>query len=130
MPSSPGFELAPGKEPAPTSNSETPGASIELVFDSSILLWVTGKISTFGTLAQRGLAGNDKPDQPKRRTRHVFVALRVNDQILERPGVLLDWVQQPLGNWVAQVAYVADDQGTLVVAWCDSEQLTPVPHRG
>lgn len=84
----------------------------------------------FGTLAQRGVASDHRPDQPKRRTRHVFVALQVDGQILERPGVLLDWIQQPLGDWVAQVAYVADDNGTLIVAWCTAEQLTPVPQLG
>jgi hypothetical protein len=25
------------------------------------------------------------------------------------------------------VAYVADEDGTLVVAWCAADQLTPVP---
>ena len=89
---------------------------------------MTGKISMFGSLAQRGLAGDrtQRDGQPRRRVRHVFVALRVSDDILERPGVLLDWVQQPRG-WVARVAYVADEEGTLVVAWFAAEQLTPVP---
>ena len=89
---------------------------------------MTGKISMFGSLAQRGLAGDRDAQaaQPRRRIRHVFVALRVGDDILERPGVLLDWVQEPLG-WIARVAYVADEEGTLVVAWFAAEQLTPVP---
>ncbi len=89
---------------------------------------MTGKISMFGSLAQRGLAGDaeSRGARPRRRTRHVFVALRVDDQILERPGVLLDWVQEARG-WTARVAYVADEQGTLVVAWVEAEQLTPVP---
>lgn len=82
----------------------------------------------FGTLAQRGVAGHH--DQaarpPRRRTRHVFVALRVEDQILERPGVLLDWVRQPQG-WIARVAYVADEDGTLIVSWFGADRLTPVP---
>lgn len=81
----------------------------------------------FGSLAQRGVAANSDPTpRTKRRTRHVFVALRVSDQILERPGVLLDWVQKPHG-WIARVAYVADEEGTLVVAWVEADQLTPVP---
>ena len=50
----------------------------------------------------------------------------MEDAILERPGVLLDWVQEPRG-WVARVAYVADEEGTLVVAWFAAAQLTPVP---
>jgi hypothetical protein len=89
---------------------------------------MTGKISMFGTLAQRGLAGDHEAQErrPRRRIRHVFVALRVDDEILERPGVLLDWVQEPRG-WVARVAYVADEEGTLVVAWFAAAQLTPVP---
>ncbi len=90
---------------------------------------VTGKISMFGTLESRGVAGDrDRGgvQQRKRRIRHVFVALRVDDVIIERPGVLLDWVQQPQG-WTARVAYVADDEGTLVVAWFAAAQLTPVP---
>lgn len=82
----------------------------------------------FGSLAQRGVAGGagSQGTPTRRRTRHVFVTLRVVDQIHERPGVLLDWVQQPHG-WTARVAYVADDQGTLVVAWFDAAELTPVP---
>ncbi|HYP44264.1 MAG TPA: hypothetical protein VEQ66_03590 [Propionibacteriaceae bacterium] len=89
---------------------------------------MTGKISMFGSLAQRGLAGDvdAQPARPRRRTRHVFVALRVDDRILERPGVLLDWLQENRG-WIARVAYVADEEGTLVVAWFEAEQLTPVP---
>jgi hypothetical protein len=89
---------------------------------------MTGKISMFGSLAQRGLAGDHETRAavPRRRIRHVFVALQVKDEILERPGVLLDWVQEPQG-WVARVAYVADEEGTLVVTWCAAEQLTPVP---
>lgn len=89
---------------------------------------MTGKISMFGSLAQRGIAGDqDRRDAlPRRRTRHVFVTLRVDDQIHERPGVLLDWVQRA-GGWSAQVAYVADEDGTLVVAWFAADQLTPVP---
>jgi hypothetical protein len=89
---------------------------------------MTGKISMFGSLAQRGLAGDREAGrgQPRRRIRHVFVALRVGDEILERPGVLLDWVREPQG-WVARVAYAADDDGTLVVAWFPARQLTPVP---
>lgn len=88
---------------------------------------MTGKISMFGSLAQRGLAGDDEHSaRPRRRTRHVFVALRVEDRILERPGVLLDWLQETRG-WVARVAYVADEEGTLVVAWFEADQLTPVP---
>lgn len=89
---------------------------------------MTGKISMFGSLAQRGLAGDREVSaaRPRRRIRHVFVALRVQDEIRERPGVLLDWVQEPRG-WIARVAYVADEDGTLVVAWFDAEQLTPVP---
>jgi hypothetical protein len=91
---------------------------------------MTGKISMFGTLAQRGLAGDrEREDRPRRRVRHVFVALRQGDEILERPGVLLDWVQETRG-WIARVAYVADDEGTLVVAWFEAEQLTPVPELG
>lgn len=82
----------------------------------------------FGSLAQRGVAGDGEArgTRPRRRTRHVFVALHAGDQIHERPGVLLDWVQQPRG-WTARVAYVADDQGTLVVAWFEAAELTPVP---
>ena len=89
---------------------------------------MTGKISMFGSLAQRGLAGDQEvlAARTRRRIRHVFVALRVDDQIRERPCVLLDWVQEPRG-WIARVAYVADEDGTLVVAWFDAEQLTPVP---
>jgi len=89
---------------------------------------MTGKISTFGSLEQRGLAGDRErqAEQPRRRIRHVFVTLRVADAILERPGVLLDWVQEPTG-WIARVAYVADEEGTLVVAWVAAQQLTPVP---
>jgi hypothetical protein len=89
---------------------------------------MTGKISMFGSLAQRGLAGDrERRDQrPKRRIRHVFVTIRDREEILERPGVLLDWVQEPRG-WLARVAYVADEDGTLVVAWFAAEQLTPVP---
>jgi hypothetical protein len=87
---------------------------------------MTGKISMFGSLAQRGLAGEAQECRTRRRIRHVFVALRVDDEILERPGVLLDWVQEPRG-WVARVAYVADEEGTLVVAWFAAAQLTPVP---
>jgi hypothetical protein len=89
---------------------------------------MTGKISMFGSLAQRGLAGDHEAQQgrPRRRVRHVFVALSVDGAILERPGVLLDWVLEPRG-WVARVAYVADEEGTLVVAWFDATQLTPVP---
>jgi hypothetical protein len=89
---------------------------------------MTGKISMFGSLAQRGLAGDQKTQErpPRRRIRHVFVALQVDGAILERPGVLLDWVQEPRG-WVARVAYVADEEGTLVVAWFIAAQLTPVP---
>lgn len=88
---------------------------------------MTGKISMFGTLAQRGVAGDNEvpPDQPRRRTRLVLVAIHVHNQILERPGVLLDWAQQPLG-WTARVAYVADEEGTLIVAWFPADQLTPV----
>jgi hypothetical protein len=89
---------------------------------------VTGKISMFGSLAQRGVAGDhdQAAPPPRRRIRHVFVALRVQDQILERPGVLLDWVQEP-GGWIARVAYVADEEGTLVVSWFAADRLTPVP---
>jgi len=89
---------------------------------------VTGKISMFGSLAQRGLAGASEAaaGRPRRRIRHVFVTLRVADEIHERPGVLLDWVQEPRG-WTARVAYVSDEQGTLIVAWFDAAQLTPVP---
>lgn len=89
---------------------------------------MTGKISMFGSLAQRGLAGDrdSQESRPRRRIRHVFVALRVGDEILERPGVLLDWVQEPKG-WMARVAYVADEDGTLIVAWFAAQQLTPVP---
>jgi hypothetical protein len=89
---------------------------------------MTGKISMFGSLAQRGLAGDQEAQErrPRRRIRHVFVALQMEDAILERPGVLLDWVQEPSG-WVARVAYVADEEGTLVVAWFAAAQLTPVP---
>jgi hypothetical protein len=88
---------------------------------------MTGKISMFGTLAQRGLAGDrEREDRPRRRVRHVFVALRVGNEILERPGVLLEWVRQTSG-WVGRVAYLADEDGTLVVAWFAAEQLTPVP---
>lgn len=96
--------------------------------NESYAVRVTGKISMFGSLAQRGVAGdgNVRETRPRRRTRHVFVTLQVNDQIHERPGVLLDWVQRPRG-WTARVAYVADDQGTLVVAWFEAAELTPVP---
>lgn len=88
---------------------------------------MTRKISMFGSLAQRGVAGDsDASANPKRRVRHVFVTIRLEDRILERPGVLLDWAQQPRG-WVGRVAYVADEDGTLVVAWVDAAQLTPVP---
>ena len=89
---------------------------------------MTGKISMFGSLAQRGVAGDRAPrsDLPRRRIRHVFVTLPVEGKVLERPGVLLDWVQETQG-WIARVAYVADEEGTLVVAWFDAEQLTPVP---
>jgi len=82
----------------------------------------------FGSLAQRGVAGErvEAPPRPRRRIRHVFVALRVEGEILERPGVLLDWVQEPRG-WIARVAYVADEDGTLVVAWVAADHLTPVP---
>ncbi len=92
------------------------------------LILVTGKISMFGSLAQRGIVGGEESltSRPKQRTRHVFVAMRVQDEILERPGVLLDWAREPRG-WIARVAYVADEEGTLIVAWFDSEQLTPVP---
>ena len=92
---------------------------------------MTGKISMFGSLAQRRLAGDRAPGsaKPRRRIRHVFVALPVDGKVLERPGVLLDWVQEPQG-WIARVAYVADEEGTLVVAWVDAEQLTPVPEVG
>lgn len=92
---------------------------------------MTGKISMFGSLAQRGLAGDRarSPAAPRRRVRHVFVALPVDGKVLERPGVLLDWVQETRG-WIARVAYVADEEGTLVVAWFDAEQLTPVPEVG
>jgi len=89
---------------------------------------MTGKISMFGSLAQRGLAGDRelRSEQPRRRIRHVFVTLRVDDAVLERPGVLLDWVQEPQG-WIARVAYVADEEGTLVVAWFAAQHLTPIP---
>jgi hypothetical protein len=89
---------------------------------------MTGKISMFGSLAQRGLAGDRdaRAGRPRRRIRHVFVTLQVGEEILERPGVLLDWVQEPHG-WIARVAYVADEDGTLVVAWVGADQLTPVP---
>lgn len=82
----------------------------------------------FGSLAQRGVTGDAdaRGGPPRRRTRHVFVTLRAEDEIHERPGVLLDWVQHPRG-WTARVAYVADEQGTLVVAWFESGELTPVP---
>ena len=89
---------------------------------------MTGKISMFGSLAQRGLAGDHALGsvERRRRIRHVFVALPVDGKVLERPGVLLDWVQETQG-WIARVAYVADEEGTLVVAWFDAKQLTPVP---
>lgn len=89
---------------------------------------MTGKISMFGTLEARGVAGDRdrRAGQPPRRIRHVFVALRIGDEIIERPGVLLDWVHKPQG-WTARVAYVADEEGTLVVAWFAAEQLTPLP---
>jgi hypothetical protein len=88
---------------------------------------MTGKISMFGTLAQRGLAGDrEREVRPRRQVRHVFVALRQGDQILERPGVLLEWDRQPSG-WVGRVAYLADEDGTLVVGRFAAEQLTPVP---
>jgi hypothetical protein len=90
--------------------------------------WVTGKISMFGSLAQRGVASDaaQPSSEPKRRIRHVFVAVRTGDKIHERPGVLLDWAQEADG-WTARVAYVADEDGTLVVAWVGAAQLTPVP---
>lgn len=89
---------------------------------------MTGKISMFGTLAARGVAGDQerRGGLPKRRIRHVFVAIRIGDEIIERPGLLLDWVQEPQG-WTARVAYVADEDGTLVVAWFAADQLTPLP---
>jgi hypothetical protein len=89
---------------------------------------MTGKISMFGSLAQRGLAGDrdTREGRPRRRVRHVFVALDIDHEIHERPGVLLDWVQGPQG-WSARVAYVADEEGTLVVTWVAAQQLTPVP---
>ena len=89
---------------------------------------MTGKISMFGSLAQRGLAGDrdSQVSRPRRRIRHVFVTLQVDGQILERPGVLLDWLQES-GRWTARVAYVADEEGTLVVAWFEADRLTPVP---
>ena len=87
---------------------------------------MTGKISMFGSLADRGIAGDPPVARRRRRTRHVFVAIRIEDRIVERPGVLLDWVQES-GAWIARVAYVADEDGTLVVAWCAADQLTPVP---
>ena len=88
---------------------------------------MTGKISMFGSLAQRGVAGDlERAGRPKRRIRHVFVAITLEDRIVERPGVLLDWAHETRG-WVGRVAYVADEDGTLVVAWFDAAQLTPVP---
>lgn len=85
----------------------------------------------FGSLAQRGVAGEPQTpvSVPRHRIRHVFVAVRVEDEIRERPGVLLDWAQDPSG-WIARVAYVADEEGTLVVAWFPVAQLQPVPLDG
>ena len=80
----------------------------------------------FGSLAQRGVAGDHESRAVKRRIRHVFVAIQFEDRIVERPGVLLDWAQGARG-WVGRVAYVADEDGTLVVAWLEAAQLTPVP---
>jgi len=104
-------------------------ANIRSINGYAVLM--TGKISMFGSLGQRGLAGDReaRASQRRRPIRHVFVALRVADAIHERPGVLLDWVQEPQG-WIARVAYVADEEGTLVVAWFAAEQLTPVPDVG
>jgi len=89
---------------------------------------MTGKRSMFGSLAQRGVAGEPQTpvSVPRRRIRHVFVAVRVEDEMCECPGVLLDWAQEPSG-WIARVAYVADEEGTLVVAWFPVAQLQPVP---
>ena len=89
---------------------------------------MTGKRSMFGSLAQRGVAG--QPTHPaeraRRRTRHVYVAVRAGEEIRERPGVLLDWARETSG-WVARVAYVADEDGTLVVARFPAAELHPVP---
>ncbi len=80
----------------------------------------------FGSLAQRGVANTEQTLGPERkRTRHVFVTVKAHTEIHIRPGVLLDWAREPLG-WIGRVAYVADEDGTLIVAWFPAEQLTPV----
>jgi len=74
---------------------------------------VTGRISSFGSLGERQPRGN--------RPRHV----RVTRDGEHFAGLLLEWVRSPSG-WLARVAYVADEEGTLMVTWSRAQDLTPL----
>lgn len=68
------------------------------------------------------------PSETRRtRTRHVFAAVTVAGVSCERPGVILEWSQDDRNAWWARTAYVATDDGMLVVDWIDARKLTPVP---
>lgn len=82
---------------------------------------MSGKISDFGTLTQRGPGPRSRQG-----TRHVFAAVTVDGISCERPGVVLEWAREDK-TWWARIAYAATDEGMLVVDWLPARQLTPVP---
>lgn len=55
------------------------------------------------------------------RTRFVMVHTEAG----ERPGLILEWVKAN-GVWTARVAYVIDDNATLIVEWLLAENLRPI----
>ena len=55
------------------------------------------------------------------RTRFVMVHTEAG----ERPGLILEWVKVH-GAWTARVAYVVDDNATMVVEWVEAVALAPV----
>lgn len=100
---------------------------------------MTGKRSEFGTLTERAEAtrrhqagtGPEPPDIPaannasvsSRRVKTRFVLVSRNDQKL--PGLVLEWAKVQF-VWTARVAYVTDDNGTMMVEWLHADRLTPL----
>lgn len=79
-------------------------------------------MSSFGSLGQRA---EDNRLDTSERTRHVFVTATVDGRRHQYPGILIDWAHEQPG-WLARVAYVADDDGTLIITWLPAEQLIPL----
>lgn len=65
-------------------------------------------------------AANATVSNQQVRTRFVMVHTEAG----ERPGLILEWVKA-IGAWSARVAYVVDDNATMIVEWVPATELTP-----